>query len=123
MKRGFGSDNHSGISPEVLNAIADANIEHALAYGDDEYCARVEQLFKQHFGEQAVVSFVFNGTGANTMAIDAMVRSHEAVVCAETAHVNVQQYLVVPEPVVFGLPTVFAVPEEEEHMPRPYTVP
>ena len=91
MKRGFGSDNHSGISPEVLKAIADANVDHALAYGDDEYCARVEQLFKQHFGSQAVVSFVFNGTGANTMAIDAMVRSHEAVVCAETAHVNVDE--------------------------------
>ena len=91
MKRGFGSDNHSGISPEVLKAIADANVDHALAYGDDEYCARVEQLFKQHFGQQAVVSFVFNGTGANTMAIDAMVRSHEAVICAETAHVNVDE--------------------------------
>ncbi len=91
MKRGFGSDNHSGISPEVLKAIAEANVEHALAYGDDEYCARVEQLFKQHFGNQAVVSFVFNGTGANTLAIDAMVRSHEAVICAETAHVNVDE--------------------------------
>ena len=91
MKRGFGSDNHSGISPEVLKAIDDANVDHALAYGDDEYCARVEQLFKQHFGAQAVVSFVFNGTGANTMAIDAMVRSHEAVICAETAHVNVDE--------------------------------
>lgn len=91
MKRGFGSDNHSGISPEVLKAIADANVDHALAYGDDEYCARVEQLFKQQFGSQVVVSFVFNGTGANTMAIDAMVRSHEAVICAETAHVNVDE--------------------------------
>ncbi len=91
MKRGFGSDNHSGISPEVLKAITEANVEHALAYGDDEYCARVEQLFKQHFGNQAVVSFVFNGTGANTLAIDAMVRSHEAVICAETAHVNVDE--------------------------------
>ena len=39
MKRGFGSDNHSGISPEVLKAIYDANIDHALAYGDDEYSA------------------------------------------------------------------------------------
>lgn len=91
MKRGFGSDNHSGISPEVLKAIADANVEHALAYGDDEYCARVEELFRQQFGSQAVVSFVFNGTGANVMAIDSMVRSHEAVVCAETAHVNVDE--------------------------------
>ena len=91
MNRGFGSDNHSGISPEVLKAIANANVDHALAYGDDEYCARVEELFKEYFGDDAVVSFVFNGTGANTLAIDAMVRSHEAVVCAETAHVNVDE--------------------------------
>ena len=40
MKRGFGSDNHSGISPEIMEAIEKANVEHALAYGDDEYCQR-----------------------------------------------------------------------------------
>ena len=91
MKRGFGSDNHSGISPEVLKAIADANIEHALAYGDDEYCARVTDRFKDVFGRQASVYFVFNGTGANVLNIDAMCRSHHAVVCAETAHINVDE--------------------------------
>lgn len=91
MKRGFGSDNHSGISPEILQAIAAANVDHALAYGDDEWCARTEQLFRDHFGPQAKVYFVFNGTGANVLCIDAMCRSHEAVVCAETAHINVDE--------------------------------
>lgn len=91
MKRGFGSDNHSGISPEILQAIADANIEHALAYGDDEWCQHTEQLFREHFGQQAKVYFVFNGTGANVLNIDLMCRSHEAVVCAETAHINVDE--------------------------------
>ena len=91
MKRGFGSDNHSGISPEILKAIADANVDHALAYGDDEWCIRTEELFRQHFGPQAKVYFVFNGTGANVLNIDAMCRSHEAVVCAETAHINVDE--------------------------------
>ncbi len=91
MKRGFGSDNHSGASPEVLKAIAEANVEHALAYGDDEYCARVGRLFKETFGEQTSVYFVFNGTGANVLNIDAMCRSHNAVVCAETAHINVDE--------------------------------
>ena len=91
MKRGFGSDNHSGISPEVLQAIADANVEHALAYGDDEYCERAAALFRHTFGEQASVYFVFNGTGANVLNIDAMCRSHHAVVCAETAHINVDE--------------------------------
>ena len=91
MKRGFGSDNHSGVSPEVLEALAKANSDHALAYGDDEYTRRLEGLFKETFGEQARVYLVFNGTGANVLCIDAMCRSHEAVVCAETAHINVDE--------------------------------
>ena len=91
MKRGFGSDNHSGISPEIMAAIAAANTDHALAYGDDEWCARTEELFRREFGPQAKVYFVFNGTGANVLCIDAMCRSHEAVVCAETAHINVDE--------------------------------
>lgn len=91
MKRGFGSDNHSGISPEIMKAIADANVEHALAYGDDEYCAHAVEMFKQVFGQQASVYFVFNGTGANVLCIDAMCRSHHAVVCSDTAHIHVDE--------------------------------
>ncbi|MBO4403636.1 MAG: low specificity L-threonine aldolase [Bacteroidales bacterium] len=91
MKRGFGSDNHAGISPEVLEAIAQANNGHALAYGEDSFSGQTRQMFKQQFGEAAEAYLVFNGTGANTLCIDAMVRSHEAVVCAETAHINVDE--------------------------------
>ncbi len=91
MKRGFGSDNHSGVNSEIMKAIAEANVEHALAYGDDEWCARTEALFREHFGPQAKVYFVFNGTGANVLNIDAMCRSHEAVVCADTAHINIDE--------------------------------
>ena len=91
MKRGFGSDNHSGFSPEVLEALVRANDRHALAYGDDEVTARLEVLIKETFGQQASIYLVFNGTGANVLCIDAMCRSHEAVVCAETAHINVDE--------------------------------
>lgn len=68
-----------------------ANSEHALAYGDDEYTQRLEALIKATFGEGARIYLVFNGTGANVLCIDAMCRSHEAVVCAETAHINVDE--------------------------------
>lgn len=91
MKRGFGSDNHSGFSPEVIEALVRANDSHALAYGDDEVTARSEVLIKDTFGPQASIYLVFNGTGANVLCIDAMCRSHEAVVCAETAHINVDE--------------------------------
>ncbi|MBP5547876.1 MAG: low specificity L-threonine aldolase [Bacteroidales bacterium] len=91
MKRGFGSDNHSGFSPDVLEALIRANDSHALAYGDDSVTARLENLIKETFGSQASIYMVFNGTGANVLCIDAMCRSHEAVVCAETAHINVDE--------------------------------
>lgn len=91
MQRGFGSDNHSGFSPEVLEALQRANEAHALAYGDDEVTTRLEKLIQQTFGPQARIYLVFNGTGANVLSIDAMCRSHEAVVCAETAHINVDE--------------------------------
>ncbi len=89
--RSFGSDNHSGICPEILKAIADANADHALAYGDDEYTQRLTARIRTHFGETASPYLVFNGTGANMLCIDAMCRSHEAVICAETAHINVDE--------------------------------
>lgn len=91
MKRGFGSDNHSGFSPEVLDALVQANSEHALAYGDDEFTSKLEALIRDTFGADARIYLVFNGTGANVLSIDAMCRSHEAVVCAETAHINVDE--------------------------------
>ncbi|MBO7540535.1 MAG: low specificity L-threonine aldolase [Bacteroidales bacterium] len=91
MNRGFGSDNHSGISPEILEAIGKANTVHALAYGEDEYTVALEKEIKRHFGQQATIYPVFNGTGANVLCIDAMLRSHNAVICAETAHINVDE--------------------------------
>ena len=91
MRRGFGSDNHSGISPEIIEAIVSANRQHALAYGDDEWTARLETLFREVFGPTARVYLVFNGTGANVLNIDAACRSQHAVICTETAHINVDE--------------------------------
>ena len=89
--RGFGSDNHAGVLPEALAAIAAANEGHAPSYGHDPLTARVEGLFREHFGADAGVFFVFNGTGANVVAMRAMCRPWEGVVCAETAHMEVDE--------------------------------
>ena len=91
MKRGFGSDNHSGVCAEVLEALKDVNELHAMAYGEDEYSEEVEKIFKQQFGADASAYFVFNGTGANVLCLDAMTRSHHAIVCADTAHIHVDE--------------------------------
>jgi threonine aldolase len=89
--RGFGSDNHAGILPEVLEAIAAANEGHAHSYGDDPWTKRAEACFRRHFGEQASTFLVFNGTGANVVGLRALLRPYEAVICADTAHLNVDE--------------------------------
>src|SRR3954471_24254209 len=88
VARGFGSDNHAGILPEVLSAIAAANEGHAESYGHDERTAAVEARFREVFGDAAQTFLVFNGTGANVVALRALLRPWEGVVCAETAHRN-----------------------------------
>lgn len=89
--RGFASDNYAGIHPEVLEAIGRANAGHAVAYGDDDETERLRSLVRDHFGPQAEVFPVFNGTGANVVALQSMCRPWEAVICTESAHVNVDE--------------------------------
>lgn len=85
--KSFGSDNHSGIHPAILEAIAQANVDHAIAYGDDPVTARAKALLQAMFGVGSDTYFVFNGTGANILAIKTLTRSYEAVVCPATAHI------------------------------------
>lgn len=88
MWRGFGSDNHSGVHPEVLAAIAAVNEGHAHPYGDDPWTAQATATLKRHLGEECDIAFVFNGTGANCVSFAAVCRPWESVVCATTAHIN-----------------------------------
>ena len=89
--RGFGSDNHSGVHPEVLAAIAEANSGHAHAYGDDPWTARAVAAIRGQLGEGAQVALVFNGTGANVVALSALCWPWESVVCPESAHINTDE--------------------------------
>jgi threonine aldolase len=87
----FASDNYAGVHPEILAAIAQANHEHAIAYGEDDETQRLAGVVRDHFGGAATVYPVFNGTGANVVALQAMTRSWQAVICAHTAHVNADE--------------------------------
>lgn len=86
--RGFASDNYSGIHPEVLTAIAAANVDHEPAYGADSVTERLRGVFGGHFGKPVEVFPVFNGTGANVTALQSMLPRWGAVIAASTAHVN-----------------------------------
>lgn len=89
--KGLASDNQAGVIPEVIAAIVACNTEHAMAYGQDEHTAQALEAIKREFGEQGEAFFVFNGTAANVLAIGALIDRHEAVICADTAHLNVDE--------------------------------
>jgi len=89
--RGFASDNYSGVHPEVLAAIAAAGGGHQIAYGEDAYTVRLQEVFAQHFGEGVEAFPVFNGTGANVTGLQSMLPRWGAVIAASTAHINVDE--------------------------------
>ncbi len=89
--RSFGSDNHSGVHPDIMKALLAANSQHQIAYGDDDYTQQMKALVKSHFGEQAEPYLVFNGTGANVVSLRACLQPFQSIICAETAHIAVDE--------------------------------
>lgn len=87
----LGSDNHSGVHPKVLAAITAANRGHAHSYGMDELSDLCTKEFVRVFGPDAEAHFVFNGTAANVLSFAGVVRSYEAVIISEVAHLHVDE--------------------------------
>jgi threonine aldolase len=90
-RRGFLSDNTSGVHPDVLAAIVAANEGHQPSYGADRYTARLQEVVAEQFGGHPVALPVFNGTGANVVGLQSLVPRWGAVICAAAAHINVDE--------------------------------
>ena len=89
--RTFASDNYAGAHPAVIAALVDANGGHVVSYGEDQYTARLGEVVRHHFGAQAEVFPVFNGTGANVVGLQALLPRWGAVVAAQSAHINTDE--------------------------------
>ena len=89
--KSFASDNSSGIHTKIFDAIISANSGHVIAYGDDYYTKLAVERFKEHFGEGIDVYFVFNGTAANVLGLKTATESFNSIICADVAHVNVDE--------------------------------
>jgi threonine aldolase len=89
--RDFASDNHAGVHPALLEAIVAANTGHSGSYGADGWTERAEAAFREHFGPGARAFPVFNGTGANVAALDALTLPHEAAITTDVAHMHVDE--------------------------------
>lgn len=89
--RSFASDNNSGVHPLVMEALANANKDHALGYGSDAWTEEAVRKIREAFTPDCEPLFVFNGTGSNVVALQLMTRPYHSIFCAETAHIYVDE--------------------------------
>ncbi|GBU08651.1 threonine aldolase [Bacteroidales bacterium] len=89
--RSFASDNNSGVHPNIMDAIVSANIEHSLGYGDDQWTQKADEQIKSIFGEDIGIYYVFNGTGANVVSLQATTQSFNSIITAQTGHINLDE--------------------------------
>lgn len=89
--RSFASDNNSGVHPTVMAAIEEANSDHAFGYGGDRWTERAAECVREVFGDRAYPFFLFNGTGANSVALQAVTRPFNSILCTSTAHIYVDE--------------------------------
>ena len=89
--RSFASDNNSGVHPSVMEALRRANNDHAFGYGDDCWTEEAVRKIKEIFTTECEPLFVFNGTGSNVVALQLMARPYQFILCAETAHIYVDE--------------------------------
>ena len=89
--KAFASDNYSGVHPEIMEALQKANAAHEGSYGNDQYTTRAVNKFKELFGNDIEVFFVYNGTAANVLGLTTISQSFNSILCAEGAHINVDE--------------------------------
>ena len=91
MTKSFGSDNNSGVHPNIMDALVKANSGHAIGYGDDEFTRMAENKFKQLFGYDIDIYFVFSGTAANVISLSTICEPFHSIICSDTSHIHVDE--------------------------------
>lgn len=87
----FASDNAAGAHPRVIDALREANSGAALPYGQDPWTVRSTERFRALFEADVEVFYTYGGTGANVVALQCLLASHEAVICPTSAHINTDE--------------------------------
>lgn len=88
----FRNDYSEGAHPTILEAMRQNNLTPVIGYGMDEYCAHAAAMIRERFGcPSADVHFLVGGTQTNLTMIASALRPYEAVICADTGHINVHE--------------------------------
>lgn len=87
----FNCDYSEGAHERILNKLLETNLEQTPGYGEDHYCREAAEMIRALCQRNVAVHFLVGGTQANMTVIDAALRSHQGVVGAQTAHINVHE--------------------------------
>lgn len=87
----FMSDNNSGVHPTIMEAMLNVNNGHDYAYGNDEITKKAINKISNLLGKEVDVYFVTTGTAANVIGLSGLLKPYEAVVCVDSAHINVDE--------------------------------
>lgn len=86
------NDYSEGCHPSILLRLNEMNLEQNPGYGTDTHCAEAADAVRKAFScPDADVHFLVGGTQANMTVIAAALRPYEAVLCADTGHINVHE--------------------------------
>ena len=88
----FRNDYGNGAHPKVMDALCKTNLELTVGYGMDDYCFRASDLIRELCScPQAEVHYLVGGTQANKTALGAFLRPWEAVIAADSGHIQVHE--------------------------------
>lgn len=87
----FFSDNTASVCPEILAAIAEANRDLAVAYGDDPWTLRLDEVLGEFFGTDVRAFVLATGTAANSLALATLSPPYGAIYCHPEAHIAVDE--------------------------------
>lgn len=87
----FCSDNATGVAPEIMNALVEANRGPSMPYGNDDWTKRVERRFAEIFEREVRVFPVATGTAANALALSTIAPPYGSIYCHEESHVMVDE--------------------------------
>lgn len=87
-ERFFASDNASPVHPDIIAALVESNRGHAISYGDDRITRSAEEAFRSLLGPAAQPFFVYNGTAANVLGLESVLRPYNGIICTTVAHIN-----------------------------------
>lgn len=88
----FQCDYNEGAHPRILERLVSTNMEQTVGYSEDEYCEKARDIIRKKCGDESLaVHFLVGGTQTNLTVIDAALRSHQGVLCADSGHINVHE--------------------------------